>query len=384
MSLRITSWVLLCLGTVLQPGIAAVTTPPAPTLPAKAYALIDANSGLELAAQRPDERMEPASLTKIMTAYAVFQELKAGRIHLDDMVTVSAKAWRTPGSRTFIEVNKQVPVEILLQGMIVQSGNDASVALAEYVAGSEEAFAALMNRYAKDLGLTGTHYMNSTGLPDANHYTTARDTAMLTRALIREFPEYYRWYSQKEFTYNGITQHNRNRLLWRDPSVDGVKTGYTEAAGYCLVASAKRDEMRLISVVLGADKVAARFRQSQALLNYGFRFFETHHIYDKEKPVTTVRVWEGEAPELALGVEQDVYITVPRERSGSLAATLDLSNPVIAPIQKGQPLGKLKIALGDEALASFPLVAMQEVGEGGLWRTLVDRVSLWVGQLVSD
>lgn len=384
MSLRITSWVLLFLGTVLQSGIAAVTTPPAPTLPAKAYMLIDANSGLELAAQRPDERVEPASLTKIMTAYAVFQEIKAGRIHLDDLVTVSAKAWRTPGSRTFIEVNKQVPVETLLQGMIVQSGNDASVALAEYVAGSEEAFAALMNRYAKDLGLTGTHYMNSTGLPDDNHYTTARDTAMLARALIRGFPEYYRWYSQKEFTYNGITQHNRNRLLWRDPSVDGVKTGYTEAAGYCLVASAKRDDMRLISVVLGADTVAARFRQSQALLNYGFRFFETRHLYDRAKPVTTVRVWEGEAPELALGVPQDVYITVPRERSGSLAATLELSTPVIAPVQKGQPLGKLKIALGDEDLASFPLIAMQAVGEGGLWRTLVDRVSLWVGQLVSD
>ena len=258
---------------------AALDAPPPPDIGARSFVLMDFDSGRIIAEEKAEERLEPASLTKMMTAYIVLNELQMDKIKLDDEVLISEKAWRMPGSRTFVEVGKKVPVETLLKGMIVQSGNDATVALAEYVAGGEEVFANLMNRTAEELGMTASHFVNSTGLPHDDHYTNARDMAALARALIRDFPEHYSWYSIKQFTYNGITQYNRNKLLWQDDSVDGIKTGHTEAAGYCLVSSAKRDDMRLISVVLGAKSENARARESQKLLSYGFRFYETHRLY---------------------------------------------------------------------------------------------------------
>ncbi len=282
---------------------APVAIPTPPEIKARSFIVIDHDSGRVLAALEPDTRQEPASLTKLMTAYGVFKALKEGRIKLDDMVTISEHAWKQEGSRMFIEVGKQVSVDNLIQGLIVQSGNDATVALAEFVAGTEPTFVQMMNTYAKELGMTGSHFMNSAGMPDPEHYTTARDTAILASALIHEFPEYYRWYSQKEFTWNGITQQNRNGLLWRDPTVDGVKTGHTESAGYCLVASAKRDAMRLVSVVLGTDSMRSREDANAALLNYGFNFFETRRIYAAGQPLTTARVWKGAVAEVGLALE---------------------------------------------------------------------------------
>jgi D-alanyl-D-alanine carboxypeptidase (penicillin-binding protein 5/6) len=358
--------------------------PTAPTLKARAYELMDVPSGRTLAGQNESAKMEPASLTKLMTAYVVFKELQAGRLHLTDKVTVSKQAWRTTGSRMFIDVNTQVPVEDLIQGMIVQSGNDASVALAEQVAGSEEAFASLMNRDAKELGMTGTHYVNATGLPAPDHYTTARDTALLARAIILDFPEYHKWYSQKEFTYNGITQHNRNRLLWRDPSVDGMKTGFTDAAGYCLVTSANREGFRLVSVVMGEDTVEARFRESEALLNYGFRNFESRGLYAAGQPVTKVRVYGGEPQELPVGLARELRVTVPEGQSKAVATRTTLNSPLEAPLRKGAAVGQIQVTLNGQPLETRPLVALQAVAEGGIWRTMVDRVSLWVTQLLSD
>ena len=265
--------------------------------------MIDHDSGRVLAALEPDSRQEPASLTKLMTAYGVFRALKEGRIKLTDMVTISEHAWKQEGSRMFVEVGKQVSVENLILGMIVQSGNDATVALAEHVAGTEPTFVQMMNTYAKELGMTGSHFTNTAGMPDPEHYVTARDIAVLSSALIHEFPEYYRWYSQREFTYNGITQQNRNGLLWRDPTVDGVKTGHTETAGYCLVASAKRDGMRLVSAVLGTESMKAREDANMALLNYGFNFFETRRLYAAGEPLTTARVWKGASSRGGPGAE---------------------------------------------------------------------------------
>ncbi|HHO67602.1 MAG TPA: D-alanyl-D-alanine carboxypeptidase, partial [Gammaproteobacteria bacterium] len=265
---------------------AAMPVPQAPAVKARAYLVEDFHSGQTIAAKNPDQRIEPASITKLMSAYVVFQEIRNGTLSLEDKVQISEKAWRTPGSRMFVEVGTQVSVADLMKGMIIQSGNDATVALAEKVAGTEASFASLMNHHAKRLGMDGSHFVNSTGLPDPQHYTTARDIARVARALIAEFPEYYQWYSERQFTYNGITQYNRNKLLWRDESVDGIKTGHTDSAGYCLVTSAKRDGMRLISVVLGTKSEEARADASQALLNYGFRFFETHKLYDANSKLT--------------------------------------------------------------------------------------------------
>ncbi len=277
--------------------------PSPPKTAAEAYILIDYNSGKIIASQNADMRVEPASLTKIMTGYVVINELSNGNISLDDMVTISPKAWKMPGSKMFIEVGKKVSVHDLIKGMVIQSGNDASVALAEHIAGSEEVFAELMNKYAESLGMTHTHYMNATGLPNPDHYTTAEDLSILARALINKFPEEYEWYAQKKFTFNGITQYNRNKLLWQDPSVDGLKTGHTESAGYCLVTSAKRDDMRLISVVLGTDSAKQRIQESQKLLNYGFRFFETHKLYQAGQRLNDARIWEGQQDTVGLGLE---------------------------------------------------------------------------------
>lgn len=351
--------------------------PAPPIIGATSYLLIDSTTGHELAALEPDNAVPPASLTKLMTAYVIFNALQQQQITLQDEVTVSEKAWRTQGSRMFIEVGKRVSVEDLLHGMIVQSGNDASVALAEYVAGTEAVFAEMMNQQAAALGMHSSHFMNATGLPDDDHYSTARDLATLARAIIQQFPEYYRWYSIKEYTFNEITQPNRNNLLWRDDSVDGMKTGYTEAAGYCLVSSAKRDDMRIISVVLGTASAGARISGSQSLLNYGFRFYETHKLYSAGDKVTTARVWKSANEFSALGVIEDVYITVPRGSYDSLESTLNMPAIIEAPVAQSQPIGELNIALGEEQLLQVPLRALAENPAGSLWQRTVDGVSLW-------
>ncbi len=358
-------------------AFAVVTpNPSAPTVVAKSYILQDYASGRIIAEQNSDQRLPPASITKLMTAYVVSHELAAGNIALADEVLISEKAWRMVGSRSFIEVNTKVPVEVLLRGMIIQSGNDAAVALAEHIAGSEETFAQMMNQYAQQLGMVSTNYRNATGLPDPDHYTTARDIATLSAAIIREFPEEYKWYAEKQFTYNDITQHNRNKLLWRDSSVDGLKTGHTEEAGYCLAASAVRNDMRLISVVLGTRSENARAQETQKLLNFGFRFFETHQLYSADQKVTETKIWKGATKQLALGLATPLSVTVPRGRYKELVATTNINTPVIAPITKGLALGEVEIRLGDELVAKQPLVAIETVEQGSWFRRLLDSLLL--------
>jgi D-alanyl-D-alanine carboxypeptidase (penicillin-binding protein 5/6) len=362
------------LAVTVQSSFAAspIFTPAAPSVAASSYLLMDFNSGRVLAEKDPDKRVAPASLTKIMTVYVVFRELKAGHLALDEKVTISQNAWETGGSKMFVEVNKQVPIEDLLQGVVIQSGNDASVALAEHVAGSEQTFATMMNEQAARLGMTNTHFENSMGLPTENHYSSARDLATLAQALIKEFPEYYRWDSQKEFTYNGITQQNRNQLLWRDPSVDGIKTGFTDDAGYCMVASAKREDMRLISVVMGTASANARANESQSLINYGFRFFETHRLYEGGKALTEAKVRKGETSKLQVGLAEDVYVTAPRKHFSELKAETQLDKAIVAPLNKGDAVGNLVVTLEGETIASKPLVAMDAIAQGGLFRRLYD------------
>ena len=356
---------------------AAVIVPAAPKINASSYLVMDFNSGDLLVSKDPDKRVEPASLTKIMTVYVAAHELAAGTIHMDDKVHVSEKAWRMPGSRMFIEVNTDVSVSDLMHGIIVQSGNDASVALAEYIAGSEDAFTQIMNAYAKKLGMVNTHYANATGLPHENHYTTAMDLARLTRALINEFPDEYTLHSIKKFTYNGITQPNRNGLLWRDEGVDGVKTGHTESAGFCLVASAKRDGMRLISVVMGTDSEEARISTTQTLLSYAFRFFETHKLYSANEVIQSGRVWKGDRETTGFGVNKDIYVTIPRGAYKQLDAKIQLQPTIIAPVNKGDVKGTLKVMLDGKQLVNKPLIALQAVGEGSLFEQLKDDVRLW-------
>ena len=312
-----------------------------------------------------------------MTAYAAFRALASGQIELSDQVLVSEKAWRTAGSRMFIEVGTRVSVDELLQGMIVQSGNDASVALAEHLAGTEDVFAQVMNQYAAELGMTNTQYRNATGLPAEDHFTSAADIARLATAIIREFPEYYGWYSQKEFTYNSITQKNRNALLWRDPSVDGMKTGMTDAAGYCLVSSADRDGMRLISVVLGTKSPSARARDSTALLNYGFRFFETRLLYPAGDSVTEARVWKGNAEMTNLGLQNDLYVTIPRGSYGQLESKVELMERLIAPVDRSTRLGTVQVRLDQQTVAEANLFALNSIDEGTLWQIAKDSILLW-------
>jgi D-alanyl-D-alanine carboxypeptidase (penicillin-binding protein 5/6) len=357
---------------------AALPIPKPPATGAKSFIIQDFESGRVLAEDSSDQSVEPASITKLMTAYVVFNELQAGNIALSDMVTISEKAWRTPGSRMFVEVNKQVSVEDLLQGMIVQSGNDATVALAEHIAGSEDTFAALMSRHAEEIGMTGSHFVNSTGLPDENHYMTAKDIARLATLLINKYPEYYHWYSQKEFTFNDITQYNRNKLLWRDASVDGLKTGFTDSAGYCLVTSAKKDGMRLITVVLGTESTKARVDASQALLNYGFRFFETHKLYDAGTKLTTSRIWKGSTETVPLGLDQTLYVTIPRGQYKSLDASMSINDLIMAPVKEGQPLGTVQVKLSDEVVANQPLVSLQTIAEGSFWQRISDEALLYL------
>ncbi len=352
--------------------------PAPPQVGAVGYLLIDFASDRVIAEKAADVPVEPASITKLMTAYAVFKALEQGQIHMDDQVRVSEKAWRTQGSRMFIEVDTEVSVEDLLRGMIIQSGNDASVALAEYVAGTEETFVGLMNQYAGMLGMTGTNFENPTGLPGDNHVMTARDIGLLAKAIIDEFPEYYGFYSEREFTYNGIRQHNRNSLLWRDQSVDGLKTGHTDAAGYCLVTSAERDGMRLISVVLGTSSPDARADASQALLGYGFRFYETHRLYASGEEITTARIWRGDPQVAALGLTDDLYVTIPRGKYDSLAAVMDLSTDLFAPLQPQATVGAVRVSLDGELVSDVPLVLLHEVTQAGFFARLKDDIARWL------
>lgn len=359
-------------------GIKPPPIPAPPQVQARGYILLDYTSNQPLAATNENERLEPASLTKLMSAYAVFHALKDGRIKLGDMVTISRHARSQDGSRMFVDVGTQVSVENLIQGMIVQSGNDATVALAEHVAGSEPVFVDLMNQYAQQLGMTNTRFQNSPGMPDPEHYTTARDIAVLSSALIHEYPDYYKWYSQRTFTWNKITQPNRNGLLDRDPSVDGLKTGHTESAGYCLVSSARRDGMRLVSVVMGSPSVRAREDASSALLNYGFNFYQTRKLYANQAPVMNVKVWKGEAEEVPLGVVRDIYVTVPRGQENLLSAAADVPDPLFAPLSPDKAAGQLRITLGDKVVGTYPLHPTVEVPEAGFFGRLADEVKLWI------
>jgi D-alanyl-D-alanine carboxypeptidase (penicillin-binding protein 5/6) len=359
-------------------------TPAAPELGANSYILMDFNSKTVMVESNPDMHVEPASITKVMTSYVVFTELAAGNITLQEPVTVSETAWRTGGSRMFIEPGMDVTVEQLIKGMVIQSGNDASVALAEHLAGTEAAFADLMNHYAEQMGMTNSHFVNATGLPHEDHYTSARDVALLSIALIEEFPGYYRWYSEKEYNFNNIRQHNRNNLLWRDPAVDGLKTGHTEAAGYCLAASAKRDGMRLISVVLGSGSESSRVSESQSLLNYGFRFFETVQLYKAGQELAQGRVWKGQQEQISLGIRDELFVTIPRGRYEELDAQVEMRPQLIAPISEGEEVGQISIRLEGEEVAGRGLVALDAVEEAGLFGRTWDGMSMWFGGLFGD
>lgn len=358
-------------------SLALAQNPPAPVLNAKAWLLLDMSSGQVLASQNPGERIEPASLTKLMTAYLTFSALKAKTITPEQVVPVSEKAWKAIGSRMFIEPRKAVTVAELLRGMIVQSGNDACVALAELIAGSEESFAAAMNREAQRLGLKATNFRNSTGLPDPQHFTTADDLALLAGAIIRDFPEFYALYSLKDYSYNGITQSNRNRMLWMDPNVDGMKTGFTEAAGYCLIASAKRGPRRLLSVVLGAQSESARATESQKLLNFGFLNFDAVRLYEKGSRVSSLAVWKGSVRELKAGFDRDLFVTVPRGQADRVKATLNSQKPLLAPVALNQTVGNMKVTIDGREIASVPVLALEKIDGAGVFGRAFDTVRLW-------
>jgi D-alanyl-D-alanine carboxypeptidase (penicillin-binding protein 5/6) len=355
----------------------AAIVPASPSINATAYLVMDFNSGKFLAEKDIDKRVDPASLTKIMTTYIVASEINDGNIGLDDMVRVSEKAWRMEGSRMFIEVDKEVSVENLLKGVIIQSGNDASVALAEYIAGTEDVFAAIMNQYANTLGMNNTNFTNSSGLPDENHYTTTRDLSILANAIIKDHPELYKWHSIKEFTFNDIKQPNRNLLLWRDESVDGIKTGHTESAGYCLVASALRDGMRLITVVMGTEGMESRARASQSLFGYAFRFFETHKYYTKAEELVATQIWKGEVETLALGVDRDIWITIPRGQLKNIKPIVDIESTIIAPIIKNSVMGNVRLMLDNEEVAVSQIIALQDINEGGFIERIKDEIRLF-------
>ena len=357
---------------------AAQQLPTPPALAAKSWLLIESGSGQELASQAPDERLEPASLTKLMTAYLTFAALKQGTIKLDQMIPVSEKAWKAPGSRMFIQVNTQVKIEDLIKGMIVQSGNDACVALSEAVAGSEDNFAQMMNREAQRLGMKGSSFRNSAGLPDPQHYTTARDLAVLASALIRDFPEdYAKYYSIKEFRYNNITQPNRNRLLWLDPTVDGVKTGHTDAAGYCLISSAKRGPRRLLSVVLGTASDSVRAQESLKLLNYGFQFYDAVQLYAKNQTVSSLKVWKGQEAIVKAGFLDDFILAVPKGYGAKVKAELVSQQPLIAPVALGQVVGTMKVSIDGKPYGDYPVVAIEAVPVAGFFGRLIDTIRMW-------
>lgn len=356
---------------------APTVIPAMPELAAKSYVLMDAASGNILVEHNGDERLPPASLTKLMTAYIATVQMQGGQISEQDLVTISEKAWRTGGSRMFIDVGKQVSVDDLLHGIIIQSGNDASVALAEYIAGSEEAFASMMNTAATRLHLDNTQFMNATGLPSEEHYSSAHDMAKLARAIIYEDPAHYAIYAQKEFLWNGIKQPNRNLLLWRDKTVDGLKTGHTDEAGYCLVASAVRDDMRLISVVFGTVSEAARAAETQKLLTYGFRFFETKTFYQKGVELAESKVWKGETDKVKVGLASDLTLTLQRGQLEKMAAKMVLDESVVAPVKQGDRLGVVEVRLGDDVMHTAELVALQDVAEGGFFSRFIDSIRMF-------
>lgn len=369
------SLVLALLLPLAQANAAQVASPP--NLAVKAYLLKDFNSSQNIAAQKSNMRVEPASLTKIMTAYLSFKALKNGHLSLTQTLPVSQHAWKVEGSKMFIEPNKPVVVDDLLHGMIIQSGNDASIALAEGIAGTEAQFADMMNKEAARLGMKNTHYMNATGLPDAKHYTTADDLAILATALIQDFPDQYqRLYSIKEYTYNKITQPNRNRLLWLDPNVDGMKTGHTESAGYCLIASAKRDGIRRISVVLGAPTDAARATESQKLLNYGYQYFDTKLVYTHQQSINQLKVWKGAENQVASTVTNDLFITVPKGEYANVKAVMSSTQPLIAPIKQGQVIGNIKFSLNGKVIHEQNLVAAKSVNSAGILGRAWDSIKL--------
>ena len=370
-------WLGLALAAGLPAPAQAEVTPP-PPVAARAWLLLDVGANQVIGSLNPDERVEPASLTKLMTAYVVFQALRDKKLALNQVVPVSEKAWRAGGSRMFIDPKRPVMVEELIQGMIIQSGNDACTALAEAVAGSEDLFAQLMNREARRLGMANTSFMNASGLPDPKHTSTARDLATLASALIRDFPEQYaKYYSTKEYRYNNITQHNRNRLLWLDPNVDGVKTGYTDAAGYCLIASARRGPRRMLSVVLGTASDAARAQESQKLLNFGFQFWDSARLYEKGKAVSELDVWKGAERKLKAGFVEDLTIAVPRGEANRIKVDLVSQQPLVAPVAAGQRVGTLRVSLDDKPLGEFPVLALEPVAVAGIFGRTLDTVRLW-------
>jgi D-alanyl-D-alanine carboxypeptidase (penicillin-binding protein 5/6) len=348
-------------------------TPEAPSVAAQSYILMDFNSGSILASNNEDERRSPASLTKLMTSYVIFKKLKEEFITLDEEVKISEKAWRTGGSKSFIEVGKMISLEDLLKGMIIQSGNDASVALAEHVAGSEGTFVLFMNDYAQQIGMKNSNFENASGLPHENQYTSAKDMALLSSAMIREFPNYYKWYSQKEFTYNNITQTNRNKLLFTDSTVDGLKTGWTEKAGYCLVTSANRVGMRLISVLMGSDSPSIRTAETEKLLDYGFRFFETQSVNDISHQVP---VYKSKQANIKVGVSDTSFLTLPRNQFKYTTQTINLSGDLVAPVNQGDQVGKLVISFGDEDIATLPLIALEDATSGGFFTKMIDTIKL--------
>ena len=357
--------------------VALADAPAPPPVAARAWLLMDATSGQLIASRNPDERVEPASLTKLMTAYIAFGALREKSLALGQTIRVSDRAWRAAGSRMFIEPRKPVTVLELLQGMIVQSGNDACIALAEAVAGSEQAFVARMNREAKRIGMKDTNFTNSSGMPDSGHYSTTSDLALLALTLIRDYPEFYKFYSEREYRYNDITQLNRNRLLWLDPNVDGMKTGHTESAGYCLIASARRGDRRLVSVVVGVTSERLRTQETQKLLNFGFQAYDGLRLYEKGQAIGKLAVWKGSEPELNAGAAADLYVTVPKGTADKLQAVLVSEQPLMAPLQMGQRVATLRISHEGKPLAEYPVVALESVAVAGFFRRAWDGVRLW-------
>jgi D-alanyl-D-alanine carboxypeptidase (penicillin-binding protein 5/6) len=364
-----------------QANAQSVLIPSPPQVAASSYILMDPLSGKILMDENSNERLPPASLTKMMTAYIVERELDEGRISMSDMVPISVNAWRTEGSRTFVQEGTEVSVEDLLKGVIIQSGNDASVALAEFVAGSEGAFVDIMNQQAQLLGMRDTRFENATGLPSQDHFSTAHDLALLAKAIINDYPENYPLYAVKHFTYNNIRQPNRNSLLWRDDSVDGLKTGHTEEAGYCLVASAERNDTRLIAVVMGTNSTGARAQEVQKMLNYGFRYYQSETLFSAGQELIEARIWGGRDDQLSVGVTQNVNVTIPRGSRDSLESTVDLDSVIKAPIKVGDELGRVQVRLGDEVIVDQPVLALTDVPEGGLFKRLWDAIKLFFIQL---
>jgi len=373
-SIKFQVLIFVCLAFIVTNALAV--EPKAPKISAKSYILLDFNSGKVIAELNSTSRVEPASLTKMMSSYVIDNELKAGNIRLTDEVKISKKAWKMPGSRMFVEVNSKVTVEKLVKGIIIQSGNDATVAMAEFIAGSEDSFVSLMNEYARKLNMNSTHFVNSTGLPHEDHFTTAEDLSKLVTAIIHDFPEHYAWYSEKVFTYNSIKQFNRNKLLWQDKYVDGVKTGHTESAGYCLASSAIKDGMRLISVVLGTNSKQARATESQKLLTFGFRFYETHRLYEADAKLTSAQVWKGDAIRFDLGLKEDLWVTIPRGEYKTLKATMSLDAKIIAPVKKGEVFGTVNVDLAGKPFLVRDLASLNDVGEGSFMSGLIDEVKM--------